>query len=345
MRGGEATESQLKKYYEAVHERFPQEIHPGYLHLFLFLTQDGSSPAQHRTHDMDEGADWARAWACMGYRDLEPTLERMLTQIRWHGRRQALKIVEDFYFDAQRRQSTDAAQLAATLFGLTGDEDERPADSLDRELTALTLATAPDLMSDSNLPDQRWRDLRNQVEELGAETLDAYGTAVTQRLRDDRFTSVHLHEALVMLWQSVVNKAIQDHTPSEAVQDMIVRITEHFTASPFDPGRRAPIKREIAEKIGFSWLERTRGKGQGLKWRRGQSDQSKPYPFFSGDYKQSMPNDPGALLKEVMKAKGIVTAEQKSVPYWEEHFDELTDLLEIWLEKEHTARSAAPPVE
>lgn len=121
--------------------------------------------------------------------------------------------------------------------------------------------------------------------------------------------------------------------------------SDSSTASPFDPGRRAPIKREIAEKIGYSWLERTRGKGQGLKWRRGQSDQSKPYPYFSGDYKQSMPNGPGALLKEVMKAKGIVTAEQKSVPYWEEHFDEQTDLLETWLEKEHTARSAAPPVE
>jgi hypothetical protein len=123
----------------------------------------------------------------------------------------------------------------------------------------------------------------------------------------------------------------QNHTRCPEVQRFMRKVFNYYAKNQLseeptdlDKNRRtSEVKEAYKEKLDLFTIRLTRGRGQGIIIQWNGQDAA----YVSGDYRGTVPNDPGVSQKK-SASFGKYSPEQRTVEYWNKHFNEFIEALE-----------------
>jgi hypothetical protein len=158
-------------------------------------------------------------------------------------------------------------------------------------------------------------------------------TSAFRALSEDERLDEDDREKAAAIIDQIRKVGTQNHTPSPDVRRFIRKVFNHYAKNALseeptdqDKNRRtSKVKEEYEKTLGLSEIRLANGKGQGVSfyWTNGEIA-----AYISGDYSEKLPNDlnPTPWLKD-NASFGKYKAQQRTVEYWNKHFDELVEAL------------------
>jgi hypothetical protein len=153
-------------------------------------------------------------------------------------------------------------------------------------------------------------------------------TSAFRALSEDEHLDEDDREKAAAIIDQIRKVGTQNHTPSPEVQRFIRKVFNHYAKNALseeptdqDKNRRtSKVKEEYEKTLGLSEIKLSKGKGQGVYfyWTNGGE-------YISGDYSRKVPNDPSRWQRIGF---GKYNAQQRTVEYWNKHFDEFIEALE-----------------